>query len=83
MDLAGINRIMKDEKLIFIPALSGMVAIAGMIRDEDVAVYVLGNRDHAEVRHALMYRVFDLFDKEVPRDWSSEFKILYDGLNKG
>lgn len=59
-------------------SLSGMVAIAGMIRDEDLGVYVLGNRDHAEIRHAIMYRVFDLFDKEDPRDWSGEIKELYD-----
>lgn len=63
-------------------SLSGMVAIAGMIRDEEIAVYVLGNRDHAEVRHALMYRVFDLFDKEEPRDWSRDLKVLYEGLSE-
>lgn len=62
-------------------SLSGMVAIAGLIRDEDIAVYVLGNRDHAEVRHALMYRVFDLFDKDAPRDWSRDLKVLYDRLS--
>jgi len=61
-------------------SIDGMVAIAGMIRDEGVGVYVLGNRDHAEVRHALMYRVFDLYDAEPARDWSVELKELYDGL---
>lgn len=61
-------------------SLSGMVAIAGMIRDEDLGVYVLGNRDHAEIRHAIMYRVFDLFDEEAPRDWSRELKGLYDNM---
>lgn len=60
-------------------SLSGMVAIAGLIRDENLAVYILSNRDHVEVRHALMYRVFDLFDKDQARDWSSELKVLYDG----
>lgn len=49
-----------------------------MIRSEGIGVYVLGNRDHAEVRHALMYRVFDLYDADPPRDWSSELKELYD-----
>lgn len=63
-------------------SLSGMVAIAGMIRDEELGIYVLGNRDHAEVRHALMYRVFDLFDNDPARDWSSEIKDLYDGLQE-
>lgn len=63
-------------------SLSGMVAIAGLIRDEKLGVYVLGNRDHAEVRHALLYRVFDLFDNDPPRDWSSEIKELYDGIRE-
>jgi len=63
-------------------SIDGMVAIAGLIRDEELGVYVLANRDHVEVRHALMYRVFDLFDPhgDEPRDWSSELKTLYDGL---
>jgi CubicO group peptidase (beta-lactamase class C family) len=61
-------------------SIDGMVAIAGMIRDEGVGVYVLSNRDHAEVRHALMLRVLDLYDDEAPRDWSAELKELYDGI---
>ncbi len=61
-------------------SIDGMVAIAGLIRDEGVGVYVLANRDHAELRHALMYRVFDLFDDEAPRDWSAELLKLYDEL---
>lgn len=61
-------------------SIDGMVAIAGLIRDEGIGVYVLGNLDHAEVRHALMYRVFDLFDPDEPRDWSTDLKAMYDDL---
>jgi CubicO group peptidase (beta-lactamase class C family) len=61
-------------------SIDGMVAIAGLIRDLDLGVYVLGNRDHVEVRHALMYRVFDHFLEGEPRDWSAELKVLYDGI---
>ncbi len=63
-------------------SIDGMVAIAGMIRDEGLGVYVLSNRDHVEVRHALMYRVFDLFDPHArePRDWSTDLRQLYDDL---
>lgn len=61
-------------------SIDGMVAIAGLIRDEELGVYVLGNLDHVEVRHALMYRVFDLFGTGEPRDWSADLKELYDGL---
>ena len=40
-------------------SLDGMVTIHGLIRDEQLGVYVLSNLDHAELRHALMYTVFD------------------------
>jgi CubicO group peptidase (beta-lactamase class C family) len=61
-------------------SIDGMVAIAGLIRDLELGVYVLANRDHVEVRHALMYRTFDQFLGGPPRDWSTELKELYDGL---
>ncbi|MGH7504829.1 MAG: DUF3471 domain-containing protein, partial [Longimicrobiales bacterium] len=61
-------------------SIDGMVAIAGLIRDEGIGVYVLANRDHSELRHALMYRVFDLYDAEPPRDWSTEIMALFDQL---
>ncbi len=59
-------------------SLPGMVAIAGFIPEENIGVYVMGNLDHVELRHAIMYTVFDLFiDGEITRDWSTEFKELY------
>jgi hypothetical protein len=61
-------------------SIDGMVAIAGLIRDLDLGVYVLANRDHVEVRHALMYRAFDHFLEGPQRDWSAELKELYDGI---
>jgi CubicO group peptidase (beta-lactamase class C family) len=42
-------------------SIDGMVAIVGLIPDERLGVSVLANLDHAEVRHALMYTVFDLW----------------------
>jgi CubicO group peptidase (beta-lactamase class C family) len=42
-------------------SIDGMVAIIGLIPDERLGVCVLANLDHAEVRHALMYTVFDLW----------------------
>ena len=42
-------------------SIDGMVAIHGLIRDERLGVYVLGNLDHAELRHAIMYTVFDRY----------------------
>ena len=61
-------------------SIDGMVAIAGLIRDEGIGIYVLGNRDHVEVRHALMLRGLDALLGKPFRDWSSELKELYDGL---
>lgn len=63
-------------------SIDGMVAIHGLIRDENLGVYVLGNADHAELRHALMYTVFDRFGTPSGHDWSAEFLKLYSGLQK-
>ena len=63
-------------------SIDGMVAIHGLIRDERLGVYVLANLDHAEVRHALMYDVFDRYAGKSDRDWSAQFKELYAGLQK-
>jgi CubicO group peptidase (beta-lactamase class C family) len=61
-------------------SIDGMSAIIGLIPDLRVGVYVLANVDHAELRHALMYRVFDLFSGGATRDWSAELRALYGGL---
>ena len=63
-------------------SIDGMVAIHGLIRDERLGVYVLANLDHAELRHAIMYTVFDRYAGRSDRDWSTEFLALYDGLRK-
>jgi CubicO group peptidase (beta-lactamase class C family) len=63
-------------------SIDGMVAIHGLIRDERLGVYVLANLDHAELRHALMYRVFDLYRDGPGRDWSRELRELYQNLSK-
>jgi len=63
-------------------SIDGMVAIIGLIRDERLGVYVLGNLDHAEVRHALMYRVFDAYEDGPQRDWSADLRELYGKLDR-
>jgi len=63
-------------------SIDGMVAIHGLIRDQRLGVYVLGNLDHAELRHAIMYTVFDRYAGRSDRDWSAVFLSLYDGLKK-
>ncbi len=63
-------------------SIDGMVAICGLIRAQGIGVYVLSNLDHAELRHALMFTVFDRLLGRPARDWSSEFKVLYTRLQK-
>jgi CubicO group peptidase (beta-lactamase class C family) len=63
-------------------SLSGMVAIIGLVQDARFGVYVLANVDHAEIRHALMYKATDLFLGNPPRDWSTELNKLYSARRK-
>ncbi|MGE0771680.1 MAG: serine hydrolase [Cyclobacteriaceae bacterium] len=58
-------------------SLAGAIAIHGQIPGERLGIYVFGNLDHAEVRHALMYKAFDHFALGGSRDWSQEFFKLY------
>jgi CubicO group peptidase (beta-lactamase class C family) len=58
-------------------SLAGAVAIHGQLPEANLGIYVFGNYDHAEVRHALMYKAFDLFALGGNRDWSTEFLSLY------
>ncbi len=62
-------------------SLSGLIALNAQLPDQGIGYYFLGNYDHAEVRHALMYKAFDHFALGGNRDWSTEFLTLYKGLN--
>ncbi|MEY4931628.1 MAG: hypothetical protein RI909_2352 [Bacteroidota bacterium] len=64
-------------------SLAGEIAIHGQLPDSKLAIYVFGNYDHAEVRHALMFKAFDLFGTGGTRDWSSEFHSLYGNFQAG
>jgi len=58
-------------------SLSGLIAIIGLDRAGDRAVVVLGNRDHAEMRHAVLWEVMDNRPGGVSRDWNREIWDLY------
>ncbi|MEP6491344.1 MAG: serine hydrolase [bacterium] len=58
-------------------SIDGMCAIIGLMPNERVGVYILENLDHAELRHALMYQAFDLYNAGAKRDWSAEMKTLF------
>ena len=64
-------------------SLSGLVALTGIIHDKDVAVYIFANLDHAELRHAIMYKAMDLYAfNDDNRDWHKEIFKLYDGFRE-
>lgn len=58
-------------------SINGMSAIIGLLPDRRAGVFVLANLDHAELRHALMYKVFDLYSGNPERDWSAELRKLF------
>jgi len=62
-------------------SLDGAVAICGLINDEHFGIYIFGNLDHTEIRHALMYKAMDLwvFD-DNKNDWSTDFYKMYKDL---
>ncbi len=63
-------------------SLNGLTAIIGLLPEENFGVFVFGNSDHAEVRHALMYKAFDQFALNNTTDWNPAFKKLYTALNE-
>lgn len=62
-------------------SLSGETAIHAQLPDRKFGIYVFGNLDHAELRHALVFKAIDLFELEGKMDWSTAFKKLYDSLH--
>jgi CubicO group peptidase (beta-lactamase class C family) len=63
-------------------SLSGLIAMIGLDRENDRAVIILGNRDHAEMRHAILWQVMDHQPAESRTDWNAEILALYDGQKK-
>jgi hypothetical protein len=59
-------------------SLSGLIAIIGLDRAGDRAVVVMGNRDHAEMRHAVLWEVME--QEAQPRDWNQAVFDLYADL---
>ncbi len=73
----------KGRKLNFhTGSLAGAVAIHAQMPEEKTGVYIFANLDHAEIRHALMFKALDQFALGGNRDWSAEFLTLYTNLHK-
>jgi len=61
-------------------SIDGMCALIALEPDKKLGVYVLENLDHAELRHALMFEVLDMFDGgdvKSHRDWSKDVLALF------
>jgi CubicO group peptidase (beta-lactamase class C family) len=61
-------------------SIDGMCALIALEPDKKLGVYVLENLDHAELRHALMFQVLDMFDGgnvKSHRDWSKDLLALF------
>ena len=64
-------------------SLDGRTAIIGLLPDSRTGVFIFGNMDHAEFRHALMLKSLDIFagtNGQQANDWSGEFLSLYTAL---
>jgi hypothetical protein len=61
-------------------SLQGLIAIIGLDRERDRAVFVFGNRDHAEIRHAVLWEVMDERPTGDRPDWNDAVLDLYAGM---
>lgn len=64
-------------------SLAGAIAMNAQLPEEKLGIYIFGNYDHAELRHALIYKAFDLFALGGNRDWNAELLILYKNIAAG
>jgi hypothetical protein len=72
----------RGEKVAFhTGSIDGLVAIVGLIPARRLGIVVLASRDHAELRHALMYHAFDTYLGAPQRDWSSDMRAMYQRLD--
>lgn len=67
-------------------SIDGTVALVALVPARRLGFVVFANRDHAELRHALLWRLVDLHraaDRNAalggpaPRDWSADLRALY------
>jgi CubicO group peptidase (beta-lactamase class C family) len=61
-------------------SMDGRTAIVGLVPDQKLGVFIFGNLDHAEFRHALLWKVVDLWTGAPARDWNAECLKLYGDL---
>jgi CubicO group peptidase (beta-lactamase class C family) len=75
----------RGEKLDFhTGSLAGLVAITGVMHRKKTAVYFFANLGSANLRHAILYKVMDLyaFDDEKGIDWHQKVLDIYSKSKK-
>src|SRR6266851_7468233 len=81
----GLGWILQDYRGDFLAihtgSIEGRSAIVGLIPDRRLGLAIFTNLDHSELRHALMYTVFDRFIGPASagggHDWSAEMRVMY------
>jgi CubicO group peptidase (beta-lactamase class C family) len=63
-------------------SIDGRTAIVGLVPEQRLGVFAFGNLDHAEFRHALLWKVIDLWTGAPPRDWNGECLKLFRDLKE-
>jgi CubicO group peptidase (beta-lactamase class C family) len=58
-------------------SINGMCAIIALVPNRRMGVYILENLDHAELRHALMYKALDLYNGRPSKDWSADLMPIF------
>ena len=59
-------------------SIDGMCALIALVPEKHLGFYILENVDHAELRHALMYKAIDQWLGTGNRDWSGELRKMFD-----
>jgi CubicO group peptidase (beta-lactamase class C family) len=59
-------------------SIDGMCALIALVPERHLGFYILENVDHAELRHALMYKAIDQWLGTGNRDWSAELHKLFE-----
>ena len=80
----GLGWFLQDYRGQFIAmhtgSMDGRTAIIGLVPEAKAGVYIFGNLDHAEFRHALLWKALDLCLGAPDRDWNADCLKLYTGL---
>jgi len=79
----GLGWFQQDYRGMFVAmhtgSMDGRTAMAGLVPEHKLGVFIFGNLDHAEFRHALLWKVVDLWTGGPDRDWNAECLALYGG----